>query len=142
MGSLAITRKRLLEMSLKRLRELAAELEGVIHELESSPVRREIDVATEYVETPGLIHEVLRTKGHKASSQWQQLQTVYCSLEHCTLCPHGPFWYRYSRNRRLNRVSVTFAGLPAIDEATLNWMRSTVQVGVPHSVLLQPKEKA
>jgi hypothetical protein len=123
-------------MPIQRLKELVNDAQSAILELQSAPVRRDLDIATDHQGEEELIHGLIRTRGDATFGRWHQLETIYCSSERCCQCPHGPFWFRYSRNKRKKTVSVKFAGFPALSEETLDWMRSTVELGVPYVVSL------
>lgn len=121
-------------MPLRHLRELAADVQALIRELESAKVRREIDIASEHQGNKELIHSVVRTIGDKSTGRWRQVENIYCCLERCPQCPHGEFVFRYRRNLRKHTVSVTFVGTPALPNAVLEMMRSEVRNPVPYRV--------
>jgi hypothetical protein len=129
-----MTQEHLRRMPLRRLRELAADVESVIHELESSTLRREIDIAEEHDGNASLIHSVVRKIGNEKTGRWRQVEWIYCCSQHCPRCPHGEFVFRYRRNRRKHTTNVSFVGMPALDDKTLEWMRSTVRQAVPYVV--------
>jgi hypothetical protein len=123
-------------MPLRKLRDLAAQVQLVIRELEDAPMRREIDIAAEHHGSADLIHSVIRTIGDKTTGRWRQIEKIYCSLDHCPQCPHGEFIFRYRRNKRKGSMTVTFAGVPALPNEILELMRSEVRNPVPYRVSL------
>jgi hypothetical protein len=127
-------------MPIQRLKKIVVDAQSVIRELESAPVRRDIDIAVEHKGTIELIHAVIRTRGDSANGQWDQLENIYCCSDHCPRCPHGPFWFRYCRNKRKNTVAIKFVAFPALPEGTLERMRSTAKIGVPYVLSFNPQE--
>src|ERR1700726_4071284 len=107
-------------MPIQRLKEIVMGTQSAIQELEKAPFRRDIDIATEHQGQEELIHTLIRTRGNATIGRWHQLETIYCCSERCCQCPHGPFWFRYSRNKRKKTVAVKFAGFPALPEETLD----------------------
>ena len=99
-------------MPLRKLKELRDCIEGIIEGIEASPERREIDIAVEHSGEAELVHTVYRNRGSKNRGIWYQVQTIYCSLDRCPNCPHGPYSYTYRRNKKRGTLSVTFRGKP------------------------------
>jgi hypothetical protein len=127
-------RLHLRRMPLRYLRELAADVEALVLELESTKVRREIDIASEHQGNKDLIHSVVKTIGDMSTGRWRQVENIYCCLEHCPRCPHGEFIFQYRRNIRKATVSVNFGGMPALPNDILEMSLSEIRDPVPYSV--------
>jgi hypothetical protein len=130
--------QRLRRKPLKHLRQLSADIQSLIQELEGTPVRRDIDIASQHEGKPELIHSVSRTIGDKTTGHWRQVEMIYCCLERCPQCPHGEFIFQYRRNKRTGTVTVNFGGWPALDSKTLEWLRLGVRDPHPYIVSIGP----
>lgn len=126
-------RGKLLELPLLKLRKLRSDIDILISELESSP-RRELDIAVGRAEAPDMPHEVIEVRGGKRPGGWRQLEKIYCSLERCPNCPHGPYWYRYRANKRKKTVTVAFAGKPFFDHEFIQQLRKDARPGKPYII--------
>lgn len=104
----AALRKRLAGRSLNYLRRLRGDVDALIAELERGP-QREVDIAASFTGDPRFVAKVIRVEGVPDTSMWYQVR-IYCSLEHCTSCPHGDYGYRYRRNKRRRTVTVEYVG--------------------------------
>jgi hypothetical protein len=134
-------KQQLYRLPLRKLRELATDVQSVIRELEKAPVRRDIDIAAEHSGHADLIHSVARIIGDKASGRWRQIQNIYCCLEHCPQCPHGEFVFRYRRNKKTGKITVSFAGIPALPNDILAAMGANIRDPVPYLVSTTPDAK-
>jgi hypothetical protein len=125
---------------LKDLRQLRDQISQSIDEISAQP-RREIDIAADFDGRPDLVAEVLRTRGNPDSGKWKQLQRIYCSPEHCSECPHGEFWYRYTRNRKKKTLKSTYIGKPGLSQDELQHLNEQRRPIVAFVEVVKPKLK-
>lgn len=123
-------REKYSNMTLPYLRRLHDDIQTMITELESAPLPREADIGAEYKGAPELIAEVVRAMKGKKQGHWKQLQTVYCSTERCPRCPHGPYWYGYSENKREKSISVKYEGMPYFNLQALRAEEKNIRPGI------------
>src|SRR5262249_36239927 len=128
--------KRLLQkyrgISLRKLRRFAGDLQELIADLGSSPVR-EIDIATEHSGDPAFVARVLRTDGDPESGRWYQVERIYCSVERCPACPHGDFKYRYQRSKK-GTISKKYMSTMALSHEIIEWLRAGVSPGFAYEL--------
>lgn len=117
-------------MTLPYLKRLRDDIQAIINQLESAPVRQEADIGAEYAGAPELIAEVVQTTKGKKDGRRRQLQTIYCSNERCARCPHGPYWYSYSENRRKKTVVVKYEGMLYFSLEALRAQRNNIRPGI------------
>lgn len=41
---------------------------------------------------------------------WYRYEVVKCGKAACKRCPHGPYWYRYTRDSKGGRLRKTYVG--------------------------------
>lgn len=124
----AATRMKLAAMPLTTLRKIQSDLNALVRELEGAP-RREVDIATAHKGIAALTCEVLEVKRVGVGKRLRQLETIYCSSEHCPLCPHGPYWYEYQTNKRRKTVTVVFRGKMAFDYDLIQELKKNARPG-------------
>jgi len=82
---------------LKELKKQKAELEKIITELEKQPPRI-LDIAYERIQKNHRF-KILKIEGSpKKDKKWRQVERIICKTK-CSKCPHGDFWYRYSKRK-------------------------------------------
>ena len=123
-------------MPLCQLRELHTELNKIITELEILPNKREIDIAAEHSNNPHLVAKIYRTVGDKSRGRWKQLESIFCSSDHCQQCPHGPYWYGYRRNKRHGTLTLKFAGRPAFHPDDIELLRQRTTIPAAYEIRL------
>lgn len=115
------TKQKYIQISLKALRKRREklgleldEIDRIIAEIEELPVPRNIDIGAGFSGNKELIAEIIHKSLTKKTSVWYQTQTIYCSTDKCESCPHGPFIYKYRRNKR-GQITVKYVGQPVFD---------------------------
>ena len=101
-----------------QLRLEIVEINGVIAKIESLPVPRDTDIGADFSGNDELIAEIIDKSPTQKTSVWYQTQMIYCSTDKCDSCPHGPFTYKYRRNKR-GEITVKYAGQPVFDTRLL-----------------------
>jgi hypothetical protein len=102
-------------LSRSQLKEIEAEL--VLAYRSKANIEKEIAVGHF---DPELVAEVIKTEGKN-----KKLQTIYCSIERCEHCPHGPYWYVFRKS--LNEIRIRLLGQPTFDQETVQWLRQEVE---------------
>lgn len=133
-------RQRFQSMPLGELRSLAGELQQLIGELEAGP-RREIDLIAEHSGDPALVARILRIEGDPKSSNWYQIERIYCSVERCPECPHGDYRFRYQQNKRKKTLKKTFIAKMAFDHETIENIKRNVRPPVATYEIKSPKTR-
>lgn len=100
---------------------IRSELENVLS-LSKGREPCELDIAIAHF-NPDLVAQVYERRAIRSGRGWRQLQSVHCSHKRCSLCPHGPVWYRYRPRERGKVISVRYEGSPAFSIDVLERMR-------------------
>ncbi|MDA2928508.1 hypothetical protein MYX84_00945 [Acidobacteria bacterium AH-259-O06] len=113
-------------MPLKELKKLRDDIQTAIDELEALPEKRKIDLAAEHSGKAEMIHEIIDIEGESGKRKWTQWETIYCSPEKCSECPHGPFMFTYRANKK-GTVRIVDYGIPAFDIRALKEMEKHIE---------------
>lgn len=131
-------------MTLRELRSHRDYLNELVAEFEKSEPRW-IDVLFEHHD-PNLVAQVLRLDGDPNSSDWRQLERIYCCAQRCPQCPHGDHWFRYRRNKRKGTVTRKYSGTAYFPFDVMERMRAQARElnarlgpGMSGSFVLVPK---
>ncbi|MHC4158613.1 MAG: hypothetical protein ACYSSO_05995 [Planctomycetota bacterium] len=119
------TKRKYGEMPLTALRKCREKLQleidaidTVIAKIESLPVQRDIDIGADFSGNNELIADIIHKSTTQKTNVWFQIQTIFCSKNKCKSCPHGPFNYKYRRNKQ-GEIKVKYVGQPVFDTRPL-----------------------
>jgi hypothetical protein len=118
-------RRRFEAMPLGGLHRLIDDLQELLVELENHPPR-EVDIAADHRD-PKLIAKVLRVEGDPHTSNWYQIERIYCSSQRCARCPHGDFRFRYQRNKQRGTITKKLSGTMAFSHETREQLNAGVR---------------
>lgn len=93
-----------------KLQDLEIELRSAI---EFKAIEAEIEIARRHWDQT-LVDRVIRNEGN-----CRKLQTIFCSIERCNNCPHGPHWYIFSRGKGGKTRVIYDSTAPSTDDADL-----------------------
>jgi hypothetical protein len=111
----------------KRLRHILKELENypkeeikafseaaidVAKKVDEQVEIREVDIASKFNGEEGLVSELIyKTRKKSEKEIWIHTQLIFCSINKCSKCPHGPYNFEY-RNNVNGETVVKWIGTP------------------------------